>query len=45
MTPALTPLRGKRISWTTMLGLVLVPLTVAGLFLWGCGTRASASRP
>ena len=35
MTPALTPLRGKRISWTTMLGLLLVPLTVAGLFLWG----------
>ncbi|KAM9862170.1 YhgE/Pip family protein [Leucobacter sp. BZR 635] len=35
MTPALTPLRGKRISWTTLLGLLLVPLTVAGLFLWG----------
>lgn len=35
MTPALSPLRGKRISWTTLLGLVLVPLTVAGLFLWG----------
>ena len=35
MTPALTPLRGRRISWTTLLGLILVPLTVAGLFLWG----------
>lgn len=35
MTPALTPLRGTRISWTTLLGLLLVPLTVAGLFLWG----------
>lgn len=35
MTPALSPLRGKRISWTTLLGLLLVPLTVAGLFLWG----------
>lgn len=35
MISALTPLRGTRIRWTTLLGLVLVPLTVAGLFLWG----------
>lgn len=34
-TPALAPLRGGRIRWTTLLGLLLVPLTVAGLFLWG----------
>ena len=32
----LTPLRGRRpVHWTTLLGLVLVPLTVAGLLLWG----------
>ena len=35
MTAALTPLRGSRVRWTTLLGLLLVPLTVAGLFLWG----------
>ena len=39
MSPAaaqtLAPLRGGRIRWTTLLGLLLVPLTVAGLFLWG----------
>lgn len=35
MTAAFTPLRGKRVRWTTMFGLVLVPLIVAGLFIWG----------
>lgn len=36
MTPALTRLRSsKRVSWTTILGLLLVPLTVAGVLLWG----------
>lgn len=35
MTAALTPLRGKRATWITLLGLLLVPLTVAGLFVWG----------
>ena len=35
MTTALTPLRGSRVRWSTILGLVLVPLTVAGVFLWG----------
>lgn len=35
MTTALTPLRGSRVRWTTILGLLLVPLTVAGVFLWG----------
>lgn len=35
MTAALTPLRGKRVRPTTVLGLLLVPLTIAGVFLWG----------
>ncbi|MGO3147496.1 MAG: YhgE/Pip domain-containing protein [Leucobacter sp.] len=35
MTAALTPLRGRRVRWTTVLGLLLVPLTIAGVFLWG----------
>ncbi|MFC5337442.1 YhgE/Pip domain-containing protein [Leucobacter denitrificans] len=35
MTAALTPLRGKRVRWSTILGLLLVPLTIAGVFLWG----------
>lgn len=35
MTAALTPLKGKRITWTTLIGLLLVPLTIAGLFIWG----------
>lgn len=35
MTAALTPLRGARVRWFTILGLLLVPLTVAGVFLWG----------
>lgn len=35
MTAALTPLRGKRVRWTTVLGLLLVPITIAGVFLWG----------
>lgn len=35
MTAALTPLRGSRVRWYTIVGLLLVPLTVAGVFLWG----------
>lgn len=35
MTAALTPLRGSRVRWYTLVGLLLVPLTVAGVFLWG----------
>lgn len=35
MTAALTPLRGIRVRWFTIVGLLLVPLTVAGVFLWG----------
>lgn len=35
MIAALTPLRGARVRWFTIVGLLLVPLTVAGVFLWG----------
>lgn len=36
MTATLTPLRGRKpVHWTTLLGLVLVPLTVAAVLLWG----------
>ncbi|WP_427869949.1 YhgE/Pip family protein [Leucobacter luti] len=36
MTASLTRLRGRKpVRWTTILGLVLVPLTVAGVLLWG----------
>ncbi|QIK63512.1 YhgE/Pip domain-containing protein [Leucobacter viscericola] len=36
MTLPLTRLKGaKPVSWTTILGIVLVPLTVAGILLWG----------
>ncbi|MFV0433812.1 MAG: YhgE/Pip domain-containing protein [Leucobacter sp.] len=36
MTPPLTRLRGRKpVRWTTVLGLILVPLTVAGVLLWG----------
>lgn len=36
MSLPLTPLRGRKpVHWTTVLGLLLVPLTVAGLLLWG----------
>lgn len=36
MTPALTRIKGtKPVRWSTILGLVLVPLTVAGVLLWG----------
>ncbi|QIM15659.1 YhgE/Pip domain-containing protein [Leucobacter insecticola] len=36
MTPALSRIKGtKPVRWTTILGLVLVPLTVAGVLLWG----------
>ena len=36
MTPALTRITGsKPVRWTTILGLILVPLTVAGVLLWG----------
>lgn len=35
-TPALTRIKGtKPVRWTTILGLILVPLTVAGVLLWG----------
>ncbi|UOQ59201.1 YhgE/Pip domain-containing protein [Leucobacter rhizosphaerae] len=34
--PALTRVTGtKPVRWTTILGLILVPLTVAGVLLWG----------
>ncbi|KKI22700.1 MULTISPECIES: YhgE/Pip domain-containing protein [unclassified Leucobacter] len=35
MTPDATATAGRRMTWRTVLGLVLVPLTVAGLLLWG----------
>lgn len=36
MSASLTPLRGRKpVHWTTLLGLVLVPLTVAAVLLWG----------
>ena len=36
MSATLTPLRGRKpVHWTTLLGLVLVPLTVAAVLLWG----------
>lgn len=35
MTPDPTATAGRRMTWRTVLGLVLVPLTVAGLLLWG----------
>lgn len=36
MTATLERLRtGRRISWRTVLGLLLVPLTIAGVLLWG----------
>ena len=35
-TPALARIKGtKPVRWTTILGLILVPLTVAGVLLWG----------
>lgn len=36
MSAALTRLTGRKpVRWTTILGLILVPLTVAGVLLWG----------
>ena len=36
MSAALTRLKSdKPVRWTTLLGLLLVPLTIAGVFLWG----------
>lgn len=35
MTPDATATAGRRMTWRTVLGLVLVPLTIAGLLLWG----------
>ena len=36
MSLSLTRLRStKRVSWRTIVGLILVPLTVAGVLLWG----------
>ncbi|MBL3699378.1 YhgE/Pip domain-containing protein [Leucobacter luti] len=36
MSAALTRLSGRKpVRWTTLLGLILVPLTVAGVLLWG----------